>query len=100
MEDRPARIGDAWEVKKDFKIDGGRIPAGICIIVDNMEVCRGTASAVLLACSAYETDSGIRFRKCHNGDIQLPYETLNHLIESDILDLFGTNVPSDHIDMQ
>lgn len=100
MERSTARIRDVYEVKKDFKIDGGNVPADIYIIVDGVEVCRGTASALLLACSEVGNRKKVAFRKCHNGYIQLPYETLNHLIQSGILELFDTNVPATDIDAQ
>ena len=92
----PAKIGDVYEVKKDFKIDGGRVPAGIFIIFDGVEVRRGTASVLLLACSKASENV---FRKCDNGDIQLPYETFNHLVQSGILELFTTVSTINHVDM-
>ena len=92
----PAKIGDAYQVVISFKIDGGNVPSDVYIIVDRMEVRRGTAYADLIACS--RTSSEDVYRKCHNGDIQLPYETLNHLIQSNILELTDEDVTMMDID--
>lgn len=94
-----AKIGDVFEVTKDFEIDSGRVPAGIFIIFDGVKVCRGTVSTLLLACSK-TTDENV-YRKCLNGDLELPYETLNHLVQANALELFTTTSTINHIvDMQ